>query len=1138
MAIVLGKKVINDMLIVEVDRDPSIGAGTPAALGSIASAHDGSGVWFKDGSADTAWMPFQAGSGTDPDIAARVIHVNHTTGADDPVPSLIAGISVHRGAIAGIDRDHMGLFWDEGNEQFHFAENTSGDDTTLGADLKIRTGAIEAHDSIFVTDDALGEGGLSAGTGYVYAGDPAGASNFSVGSDVATIGLIAYGSTPAFSLSDSFGLLLKGSARASITADSTRAAVFTSSGLLFSMRHGVKEFLYADNDKISLNRFAEDLDLIVAGNTRVNLLNIDAGLDRVGINRAAGTHSATLDIDNLAIAESIFIARDNGTAVFTIADGGNITVAQNLSVNGNTTLGNASGDTLTINGTSVSIPNNLNINSNNLYIETSTNRIGYKTVTPGAAIDIIAGTLTDNLVTSASGLHMSATLQNAQSTQSAARFDITGAGFGLGNKNAFQVIFYPGWTGSEASAAGEFENVNAGTGNNFQFSALSNPFGNSGINGFAYGTTTGLNIGSYGLAANGNVNAGLVANATIAKAGATNIGTVSVARNSGGGGAIEVGGYFGLHSATPTFTSVALMADNGSTTAPIFVARDNGTAVLTVADNGDTVLAPISGHTDHAFTITAGTLASTKRALFITASFPGSAATQYASSISATTNVGQTASSLGLFIEMLPGYTSNTGNVYGMAIDITTAGTGTWNPLNGKETLSTHTANYGFWSSSFGDTSGTNIAARSIAHRGAISIGAVNASHDLTGSSNFRQDSLNIGSVNFVTAAKNGSSTTEKHIGVVGQALGGDTNVAGYFGLQSSAPTFASAALMADNGSTVSDIFVARDNGTPVFTIADGGISTLVGRITVTGGSFPAQTNAVTVTGVIPQASPGFEEAGARFTFSSTGSVVQYVDGLNTQITAGYSGAGTTVAVVGGNGVSGVGADLRLDQSGIPPLGNMGAIFLTFNTTTGFNVGVQGEAVGGILNIGENGKATTPKASATNIGVFGVGLNTSVTAPIHIGGFFGLMNTTPTFVSAALIADNGSTTSDIFVARDNGVPVFTIADGGTITLTGSISSGGSYAAAIITTTSASYAVLSTDYTILGNAVSNNITVNLPTAASAIRRVLNIKKIDASANTVTIDANGSELIDGVLTQVLTLIYESITIQSDGSAWYVI
>ena len=72
--------------------------------------------------------------------------------------------------------------------------------------------------------------------------------------------------------------------------------------------------------------------------------------------------------------------------------------------------------------------------------------------------------------------------------------------------------------------------------------------------------------------------------------------------------------------------------------------------------------------------------------------------------------------------------------------------------------------------------------------------------------------------------------------------------------------------------------------------------------------------------------------------------------------------------------------------------------------------------------------------------------------------------------------------------------------------------------------------------------TGNVTVNLPTAASAfdngLGRIYHIKKIDADADTVTVDGNGSETIDGGTTAVLTIQFESITIQSDGSNWHIL
>ena len=83
----------------------------------------------------------------------------------------------------------------------------------------------------------------------------------------------------------------------------------------------------------------------------------------------------------------------------------------------------------------------------------------------------------------------------------------------------------------------------------------------------------------------------------------------------------------------------------------------------------------------------------------------------------------------------------------------------------------------------------------------------------------------------------------------------------------------------------------------------------------------------------------------------------------------------------------------------------------------------------------------------------------------------------------------------------------------------------------------------THSTILVNA-SGNVTITLPTAASSynntdgIGRTYRIKKIDADADDVDIDGNGSETIDGDLVVTLNAQYESIDIQSDGSNWHIL
>lgn len=83
-----------------------------------------------------------------------------------------------------------------------------------------------------------------------------------------------------------------------------------------------------------------------------------------------------------------------------------------------------------------------------------------------------------------------------------------------------------------------------------------------------------------------------------------------------------------------------------------------------------------------------------------------------------------------------------------------------------------------------------------------------------------------------------------------------------------------------------------------------------------------------------------------------------------------------------------------------------------------------------------------------------------------------------------------------------------------------------------------YAVLAADDVILVDATGGNIEVDLPPAGSHTGRLLRVKKIDASINTVTIDPDGAELIDGAANLVLALQHEVAGFVSDGIEWWIV
>ena len=77
-----------------------------------------------------------------------------------------------------------------------------------------------------------------------------------------------------------------------------------------------------------------------------------------------------------------------------------------------------------------------------------------------------------------------------------------------------------------------------------------------------------------------------------------------------------------------------------------------------------------------------------------------------------------------------------------------------------------------------------------------------------------------------------------------------------------------------------------------------------------------------------------------------------------------------------------------------------------------------------------------------------------------------------------------------------------------------------------------------DFLLLVDATAAAVTISLPAAETARGAVIVTKKTDASANTVTLDPNGSETIDGASTRVITAQYDALTVACDGNQWWVV
>jgi hypothetical protein len=132
-----------------------------------------------------------------------------------------------------------------------------------------------------------------------------------------------------------------------------------------------------------------EFDVDPANNTDINNINIAEGCAPSGINNA--------------IRQLMSDLKEQLTG----ASGDPFTVGGAFAANGGATLGDASGDALTINSSAVSIPNGLNFDSNTLVIDATNNRVGVGTASPNQSLQVVGNIQSSNLyfggATSAAG---------------------------------------------------------------------------------------------------------------------------------------------------------------------------------------------------------------------------------------------------------------------------------------------------------------------------------------------------------------------------------------------------------------------------------------------------------------------------------------------------------------------------------------------------------------------------------------------------------------------------------------------------------------------------------------------------------------------------------------------------------------
>ena len=118
--------------------------------------------------------------------------------------------------------------------------------------------------------------------------------------------------------------------------------------------------------KVKISEFDVNPD----NNTDINNINIAEGCAPSGINNAIRQLMSDLK------------EQQTGASGDSFTVGGAFVASGTFAANGGATLGDASGDALTINSSAVSIPNGLNFDSNTLVIDATNNRVGVGTASP------------------------------------------------------------------------------------------------------------------------------------------------------------------------------------------------------------------------------------------------------------------------------------------------------------------------------------------------------------------------------------------------------------------------------------------------------------------------------------------------------------------------------------------------------------------------------------------------------------------------------------------------------------------------------------------------------------------------------------------------------------------------------------
>ncbi len=192
----------------------------------------------------------------------------------------------------------------------------------------------------------------------------------------------------------------------------------------------------------------------------------------------------------------------------------------------------------------------------------------------------------------------------------------------------------------------------------------------------------------------------------------------------------------------------------------------------------------------------------------------------------------------------------------------------------------------------------------------------------------------------------------------------------------------------------------------------------------------------------------------------------------------------------------------------------------------------------GIIAVANGGtNASTAAGARTNLGISTVG-NTGDAADLT--GTLAAARLASNSVPLAKLTNATGTAKIVgrYSASTGAWEELTISTGLAVDGSGNLTASGGAGTPAIATKTTTYTTTNADHTILVDATSGAFDVTLVAVSGNAGLIQVIKKIDSSTHNVHVEGNGSETIDGALFQSLNAQWQSIEIQTDGTAWYII